>query len=252
MAPEKILVIDDMPSAAAMVKARLEASGYDVIVAQGGQQGLAAAQAEKPDLILLDIVMPAGGGYSVFTRLRMSPKTRSVPIIFLTAKDGPEDVARAYKLGARYYLKKPYKPERLLETVRRVLAPPDSPPEPGGLRKRILAIIREPERAELTALGEMGYEVTAVSSIREGSEEAAKVRPDVILVDGMLVKADQYDGFYQFKLEFALSDIPVIVLATPEEAEEFQRRIEDFGSCCLKPLNTVELLGHIRRALHKG
>ena len=61
MAQKKILVIDDMPHAATMIKARLEASGYQVIIASGGPEGLTSALAEKPDLVLLDIVMPAGG-----------------------------------------------------------------------------------------------------------------------------------------------------------------------------------------------
>lgn len=118
---KKILVIDDMPNIVTMVKARLGASGYEVITATDGQKGLAYAYSEKPDLIILDVVMPAGGGYSVYSKLRMSSKTRSIPVIFLTAKDRPEDEAIAYQLGAQYYIKKPYKPEKLLETVKKVL-----------------------------------------------------------------------------------------------------------------------------------
>ncbi len=252
MAQKKILVIDGMPSAAAMVKARLEASGYKVVTASDGQQGLTLAHAEKPDLILLDIVMPAGEGDSVFTRLKTSPKTRSVPVIFLTAKDGPEDVARAYKLGVQSYLKKPYKPERLLETVKKTLEPPEYPPQSRGSRKGILIIGKEPGMVETVKLREVGYEVTAVSSIKEGAGEAASQRPDVILVDGMLIKADHYDGFYQFKLEFALNRIPVILLATQGEAEEFQSRLDGFARYCLKPLHTFDLLGLIRMALQKN
>jgi DNA-binding response OmpR family regulator len=139
MEKKKILVIDDMPNAVTMLKARLETWGYEVIAAFDRRQALSYAYAEKPDLIILDIVMPSGGGYSVFTRLRMSPKTRSIPIIFLTAKDRPEDMARAYKLGAQYYVKKPYKPETLLETVKKVLDHPPSPP-PRKLRKQIMVI----------------------------------------------------------------------------------------------------------------
>ncbi|NWF92214.1 MAG: response regulator [Syntrophaceae bacterium] len=251
MAKKKILVIDDMPNVVTMLKARLEASGYEVIAAFDGQQGLAHAYAEKPDLIILDIVMPAGGGYSVYSRLKMSPKTRSVPVIFLTAKDRPEDVARAYKLGAQYYVKKPYKPEMLLETVKKVLEPSVHPEQPRGLRKRIMVIAEDPEITELEKLGEMGYDVTIVSSIKEGSDEARKESPDVIIVDGALVKANNYDGFYQLKLEFALTKIPIIISVTKEESEEFQKRLGDFSSYCLKPFNTIDLLGRIRVALQK-
>ena len=252
MTKKKILVIDDMPNIVTMLKARLEASGYEVVTALNAQQGLTYASAEKPDLILLDIVMPAGGGYSVFTRLKMSPKTRSVPVIFLTAKDRPEDVARAYKLGVQYYIKKPYKPEMLLETVKKVLEPATTPQHVNGSRKRILVIGKEEERAEVEKLGEVGYDVTLVSSIKEGSEEVRRDRPDVILMDGSFVKTDNFDGFYQLKLEFALTKIPTILSVTQEELQEFQEKLEGFSSYCVKPLNDIDLLGHIRMALHKN
>jgi DNA-binding response OmpR family regulator len=249
---KKILVIDDMPNVVTMVKARLEASGYEVITALDGQQGLTYAYSEKPDLIILDIVMPAGGGYSVYTRLKMSPKTQSVPVIFLTAKDRPEDMARAYKLGVQYYVKKPYKPEMLLETVKKVLESSEPSKHPRGLQKRILVIGKEPDIAEFVKLVDMGYEVTIVSSIREGSDEARKEKPDVIFLDGILVKANNYDGFYQFKLEFSLIKTPMIISVTQGELEEFQKKLEGFNSYCLKPFNYVDLLGHIRVALQKN
>jgi DNA-binding response OmpR family regulator len=252
MAKKKILVIDDMPNVVTMVKARLEASGYEVIAALDGQQGLTYAYSENPDLIILDIVMPAGGGYSVYTRLKMSPKTRSVPVIFLTAKDRPEDVARAYNLGAQYYVKKPYKPEMLLETVKKVLESSVHPQQPRGLQKRILVMGKEPEIAEFVKLVEMGYEVTIVSSIKEGSDEAKKEKPDAIFLDGSLVKANDYDGFYQLKLEFASIKTPVIVSVTRGELEEFQKKIGSFCSYCLKPFNYIDLLGLIRVALQKS
>jgi len=252
MAKKKILVVDDMPNVVTMVKARLEASGYEVIAALDGQQGLTYAYSEKPDLIILDIVMPAGGGYSVYTRLKMSPKTRSVPVIFLTAKDRPEDVARAYNLGAQYFVKKPYKPEMLLGTVKKVLESSEHSQQPRGLQKRILVIGKEAEIAEFVKLVEMGYEVSIVSSIKEGSEEVKKEKPDIIFLDGSLVKANNYDGFYQLKLEFTSSETPMIISVTKGDLEEFQKKLGGFGSYCLKPFNYIDLLGHIRVALQKN
>jgi DNA-binding response OmpR family regulator len=252
MSKKKILVIDDMPNVVTMVKARLEASGYEVIAALDGQQGLNYAYSEKPDLIILDIVMPAGGGYSVYTRLKLSPKTRSVPVIFLTAKDRPEDVARAYNLGAQYFVKKPYKPEMLLGTVKKVLESSEQSQQPRGLQKRILVIGKEAEIAEFVKLVEMGYEVSIVSSIKEGSEEVKKEKPDVIFLDGSLVKADNYDGFYQLKLEFTSSETPMIISVTKGDLEEFQKKLGGFSSYCLKPFNYIDLLGHIRVALQKN
>ena len=251
MAKKKILVIDDMPNIVTMVKARLEASGYEVITALDGQQGLNYAYLEKPDLIILDIVMPTGGGYSVYTRLKMSPKTRSVPVIFLTAKDRPEDVARAYNLGVQYYVKKPYKPEMLLETVKKALESSAHLQQPKGLQKQILVVGKEAEIAQFAKLVEMGYEVTIVSSIKEGSDEAKREKPDAIFLDGSLVKANNYDGFYQLKLEFASIKTPVIISVAQGELEEFQKKIGSFCSYCLKPFNYIDLLGLIRVALQK-
>ena len=252
MAKKKILVIDDEPNVVKMVQTRLEASGYEIIAAFDGRQGLTYAYKERPDLIILDVMMPAGGGYSVYKRLKMSSKTWSIPVIFLTAKDRPEDVAKAYKLGAQYYLKKPYDPKVLLETVKEALEPSVQPEEPGGLRKRILVIEKNPDIAHFVKLGEIGYEITIVSSIKEGSDEAKKERPDLILLDGMLVKANNYDGFYQLKLEFALSKIPIIISTTKVELEEFQKKLEGFNSYCLRPFDYTDLLGRIRVVLQKN
>ncbi len=252
MAKKKILVIDDDPNIVRMVQTRLEASGYEVITAFDGQQGITHAYKERPNLIISDIMMPAGGGYLVYKKLKMSSKTWSIPVIFLTARDGPEDVAKAYKLGAQYYLKKPYKPEILLETVKKALEPSMEPQGPRGLRKRILVIEKEPEIAEFLKLGEMGYEISIVPSIKEGSDEAKRERPDLILLDGMLVKANNYDGFYQMKLEFASSKIPIIISTTKGDLVEFQKKLEGFNSYCLKPFNYTDLLGQIRVALQKN
>lgn len=252
MAKKKILVIDDMPNIVTMVKARLEASGYEVITALDGQQGLNYAYSEKPDLIILDIVMPAGGGYSVYTRLKMSSKTRSVPVIFLTAKDRPEDVARAYNLGVQYYVKKPYKPETLLETVKKAFGSSAHLEQPKGLQKRILVIVKEAEIAEFAKLVDMGYEVTIVSSIKEGSDEAKREKSDAIFLDGSLVKANDYDGFYQLKLEFASMKTPIMISVTKGELEEFQKKTGSFCSYCVKPFNYIDLLGFIRVALQKN
>jgi len=123
MTKKKILVVDDEKDFVAMLKLRLEANGYEVIPAFDGIQGVMSAKRKKPDLILLDVMMPAGGGYLVCERLKMSSETWSIPIIFLTAKSQPEDEAKAYSVGAKYYLTKPYEPKVLLAMVKRALEP---------------------------------------------------------------------------------------------------------------------------------
>ena len=123
MTKKRILVVDDERDFVEMIKFRLEANGYEVIAAFDGIQGMMVAKREKPDLIILDVMMPAGGGYLVCERLKLSSFTWSIPVIFLTAKSRPEDEAKAYEVGAKYYLTKPYEPEVLLDTIKRALEP---------------------------------------------------------------------------------------------------------------------------------
>jgi len=123
MTKKRILVVDDEKDFVKMLQIRLEANGYEVIAAFDGIQGVAFAKRKNPDLILLDVMMPAGGGYLVCERLKMSSNTWSIPVIFLTAKSQPEDEAKAYSAGAKFFLTKPYEPKVLLAMVKRALEP---------------------------------------------------------------------------------------------------------------------------------
>ena len=123
MDKKRILIIDDEPDFVRVVQLRLEAAGYDVSVAFDGMQGVSSAHKEKPDLIILDIMMPAMHGHRVCEALKKSSKTWTIPIIYLTAKGSKEDEELAYKLGAEHFLTKPYDPQALLETIKKALEP---------------------------------------------------------------------------------------------------------------------------------
>jgi DNA-binding response OmpR family regulator len=123
MDKKRILIIDDEPDFVRVVQLRLEAAGYDVSVAFDGMQGVSTAHKEKPDLIILDIMMPAMHGHRVCEALKKSSKTWTIPIIYLTAKGSKEDEELAYKLGAEHFLTKPYDPQVLLETIKKALDP---------------------------------------------------------------------------------------------------------------------------------
>jgi len=112
---KKILVVDDEVDVAEALKVRLKASGYNVVLAYDSVQGFVMANKERPDLIILDMMIPGGGGFVVAERLKQSTATHRIPIIFLTGISGEED--RAYKIGVSGYVMKPYQPEKLLETI---------------------------------------------------------------------------------------------------------------------------------------
>ena len=119
MAKGKILVVDDEQDMAKALKVRLKANGYHVVLASDSVQAFVMAGKEKPDLIILDIMIPGGGGFVVAERLKQSQTTHHIPIIFLTGIPGGEE--KAHQLGASGYVMKPYHPDELMETIHRAL-----------------------------------------------------------------------------------------------------------------------------------
>jgi DNA-binding response OmpR family regulator len=118
---KKILIVDDERDIVKALTIRLQTSGYEVVYAFDGAQGVFMAHKENPDLVILDIRMPAGDGFSVAKQLGESTHTFSIPIIFLTGSPERNSEQRAQELGARFYIKKPYDPEELLDAVKRAL-----------------------------------------------------------------------------------------------------------------------------------
>jgi len=116
---KKILVVDDEEDVAKALKVRLKANGYHVVLAFDSVQAFTMANKERPDLIILDIMIPGGGGFVVAERLKQSTATHHIPIIILTGISGGEE--RAYKVGASGYVMKPYHPEKLLESINNAL-----------------------------------------------------------------------------------------------------------------------------------
>ena len=118
---KKILIVDDERDIVKGLMIRLQGAGYDVTTAFDGAQGVFMAHKEKPDLIILDIRMPAGDGFSVAARLKHSMYTFTIPVIFMTGSPEKNAEDKAMALGARFYIKKPYDPEELLDAIKRAL-----------------------------------------------------------------------------------------------------------------------------------
>lgn len=112
-----VLVVDDQQANVRMVGALLTRSGYEVLPALGGAEGLELARNNKPDVVLLDMKMPGMDGFEVLKQLRETPETRDLPIIFLTADNDRENLIRAFAAGAIDYITKPFVAEELLARV---------------------------------------------------------------------------------------------------------------------------------------
>ncbi len=116
-----IMVVDDNPDIITIVKTILEGKGYSVFSASSGAELLNMLKGQKPDLIILDIMMPEMDGLEVLSRLKAVSETATIPVILLTAKVQYEDVLGGYKLGADYYITKPFTSTQLVNGINLLL-----------------------------------------------------------------------------------------------------------------------------------
>jgi len=117
----RILVIEDEKEMLEAVRLRLEANSYEVIAASDGAEGLSQARSEKPDLIVMDIMLPKMDGFTVCRMLKFDENYKNTPIIMLTARTQEMDVARGKEMGADAYLTKPFKSEELLAKIKELI-----------------------------------------------------------------------------------------------------------------------------------
>jgi DNA-binding response OmpR family regulator len=117
---KRVLLVDDDPEIIDAIRFALEAKGYQIFIARDGNQGLAMAEREDPDLVILDMMMPKRSGFLVLEKLR---RTREVPIrvIMITANEGSRHKAYAEMLGVDDYIRKPFAMDKLVEAVQRLL-----------------------------------------------------------------------------------------------------------------------------------
>jgi two-component system alkaline phosphatase synthesis response regulator PhoP len=121
MAKKKILVVDDEEDILELVRYNLAREGYKVLCASSGEDGLKAAKSEKPNLIVLDLMLPGIDGLDVTRRLKGDPATRKIPIVMLTAKGEESDIVTGLELGAEDYITKPFSPRVLVARVKAAL-----------------------------------------------------------------------------------------------------------------------------------
>lgn len=115
----KVLVVDDEPDVVTLMERALRADGFDVITAYDGIDALAIAEAENPDLILLDIMMPMMSGYEVCQQLRANAATKTIPVLCVSSAHSPDARAQSLRAGASTLIVKPFSPAELVAQVRR-------------------------------------------------------------------------------------------------------------------------------------
>ena len=128
----RILIVDDTEDLVAIILVRLKSWGYEPLSANTGEQGLEMAEQQLPDLILLDVMMPKMKGREVCARLKANPKTKNIPVIFLSALKLADHVQGGMDAGAEDYLIKPFEPEELKKRIELCLLRHERSPNTSG------------------------------------------------------------------------------------------------------------------------
>lgn len=122
MASAKILVVDDHQEMVDLIQESFKLRGYDVLGASNGQEALAKVYQEKPDLILLDIMMPMIDGYEICKTLKNNDETKHIPVILITVKGNESDIEKGFEVRADGYVVKPFDPKELTEFAEKFLS----------------------------------------------------------------------------------------------------------------------------------
>jgi len=123
----RILIVDDEPSIVTLLEFLMRGSDYEVRVARDGEEALRGAECFRPDLVLLDVMMPQRSGFEVCQKIRENPAFRGMKIVMLTAKGRDLEKHRGLDLGANAYVTKPFSTKELMSTVRGLLHTADEP-----------------------------------------------------------------------------------------------------------------------------
>jgi CheY-like chemotaxis protein len=222
-----VLVIDDDASARDLVRRHLEKEGFQVETAASGEQGLRRARELRPDVITLDIIMPAMDGWSVLAALKADPALADIPVVVLTVVD-ERDIG--FALGASDYLTKPVDRDRLAALMRRY--------DPGAAARTVLIVEDDPETRHLLRrlLEPQGWRVTEAENGRAGLAQVAQEAPALVLVDLMMPEVDGFTFIEELRRDERHRSLPIVVVTSKD----------------LTPEDRERLNGHVDRVLQKG
>jgi len=238
--PMKVLVCDDERHVVRLIQVNLERQGYAVVTAFGGRECLDKISSERPDIVVLDVLMPDMNGFEVLRLIRQNAETENLPVVMLRAKAQDKGVFERYEYGADLYLTKPFNPTELISFL--LGRPPK--PKPGVKPKKIL--VCDDERQTVNSiqseLEQSGYEVVALSDARLVLETARRERPDFVVLDVMMPYADGYALRNDIRSTVGLANMPVVLLtAQAQETYVYQAGENEVDFFLVKPVDPVEL-----------
>jgi two-component system cell cycle response regulator len=268
----RILVVDDLEANRRLLEAKLGADYYEVLTAQRGEEAVQLAKREKPDLILLDVMMPGGiDGYEACRRLKSMPETRHIPIIILTTLDDRENRLRGLQAGAEEFLTKPIDDVQLMARVKSLLAlkvvvDELRAREASGKRMGVIGEdARDPlEQHRLTAgnvlvVDDNASQIKRIKAALEiehrvsmlGEADAAEA-PDLCVVS---VTAKSFDGFRiiaRMRSGEATRHLPILAVVDPDDRQRLVRALElGAHDIIARPIDEEEIQARARTLMRR-
>jgi two-component system cell cycle response regulator len=257
MLEQKILTVDDDKVIRLIVSTALRLFACKTLEAADGVEGLAVADRERPDLILLDHDMPVMDGTEMLTRLKANPETRNIPVLMLTANSRRDTVARILRLGVKDYLVKPFAPERMVERVSRIIELKAQGQRAAQFKRsderlQIMVVEDKPAIVEFIQKGfaSTAWQVQAVSEAGEATEACNQAMPDVMLISLSLPGGAGFSLFRMLRATPETKALPILALSVRSAVEE-QAEAQQLGftGIITKPIDLAALRHRIIRAL---
>ena len=224
-APDRVVVIDDDPSARSIMSRFLAREGFEAVVARNGDEGIALTRALRPCFITLDVMMPRRDGWSVLKELKSTPELADIPVVMATITD---ERSTGYSLGAADFLTKPIDRERLAEVLERFRV------RDGRLSVLVVEVDPTAQQLMRRLLLDFGCRVRVAADGRRGMEELTREAPDLIVLDLMMPEVDGFEFLAALQERPEYSDIPVVIVTeadlTPEDRQRLNGRVEEILS----------------------
>jgi two-component system, cell cycle response regulator len=263
----RILVVDDIEANVRLLQAKLQAEYYDVLTASDGLSALAVAAAERPDLVLLDVMMPGMDGFEVCRRMKEDPATRHMPIVLVTALDGRADRITGLEAGADEFLNKPIDDVLLFARVksltrlklvidelrqreasgRRIGVIAGAAARLGGAGGRVL-IVDDHERQAQRIVSELSVEHRPVlESDPEKAHLTARGPVDLIIVNTMARSFDGLRFAAQLRADEATRHLPILGVVDPDDRTRLVKALDiGLNDVLTRPIDPQELSARVK------
>jgi CheY-like chemotaxis protein len=222
----KILVVEDDLVSAHMIKNRLCDSGYQVVVAKTGEEGVKLSQQILPDLILMDMVLPGIHGLDATIQIKNNPLTKNIPIFAITILNSPDFIKACYQDGICVFLRKPYDFKELLSQINRYTAKLQSE------TKKIMIINDDPAfvKSITAALQEHHYEILSAPDGMVKVDQIHNLKPDLILLDLGMLEDWGVVMLSLLKTSDTTMSIPIILMHNQLSTNELEKITSELGA----------------------